>query len=181
MAISLILSSSFAFLQSLVQSTLAAPPQRSGSSHGLCFPSARPNIEGPLVVGLPDPLPFRLQGLVTLLAVFSLRRLADLFQTGSAHGIYPSESYPPPGSGPLPAGMAHVPFAPAVVADVPVGPAGQVSASGLCPRWKFPSSSAGLGRQCREAPMGFAPSRVIAKASTGMSPDLLSRALSDPL
>jgi hypothetical protein len=79
MAISLILSSSFAFLQSLVQSTLADPPQRVSSSPGLWFPSAHSGVEGPLVVGLPDPLRFRLQGLVTLLTACSLRSLADLF------------------------------------------------------------------------------------------------------
>jgi hypothetical protein len=99
------------------------------------------------------------------------------FQIGSARGIHPSESYLPPESWPLPAKTAHLPFSPAVVSDVPVGPARQAAASGCCPRRKFPPASAGLARRPREAPLGFAPSRVMAKAWTGIPPDLLSRAL----
>jgi hypothetical protein len=48
------------------------------SSHGLSFPSAHTGNEGPLAAGLADPATFRLQGLVTLLAVYSPRSLSGL-------------------------------------------------------------------------------------------------------
>jgi hypothetical protein len=51
-AISFILSSSCAFLQSFTQSTLAVRPQPVGSSLGLSFPSAHVRIEDPLFVSL---------------------------------------------------------------------------------------------------------------------------------
>jgi hypothetical protein len=50
-----LLSSSFAFLQSLLQRILASRPQPSGSSHGLSFPSA---LQGPKVHS-PRVLPAR--------------------------------------------------------------------------------------------------------------------------
>jgi hypothetical protein len=49
-----------------------------GPSHGLSFPSTHAGDEGPLAAGHASPASFRLQGLVTLLAAYSLRRLAEL-------------------------------------------------------------------------------------------------------
>jgi hypothetical protein len=70
-------SPSLAFLQSLTQLTLAASPQRCGSSHELLFPSAQVRIGDPLFGRLP-PLPsFRLPGLFTRLTVYSLRFLVS--------------------------------------------------------------------------------------------------------
>jgi hypothetical protein len=50
------LSSSSTFLQSITQLILADWPQPVSSSLGLSAPSALARIEGPPVVGLPDPL-----------------------------------------------------------------------------------------------------------------------------
>jgi hypothetical protein len=56
---------------------LAVRPRPVGSSLGLLLPSALAGIEGPLLVSVPHSLPFRLQGLVTLLTACSLRSLVD--------------------------------------------------------------------------------------------------------
>jgi len=76
------LSSSSAFLQSpRFRSYPGAVPGGTSprSSLELCFPTAHAAVEGPLTAGpLPWPATFRLQGLVTLLTVSALRRLAGL-------------------------------------------------------------------------------------------------------
>jgi len=70
------LSASFAFLQSLAQHGLVRQPKPADTSHGLCFPSA---LEGPEIHmprALPGPATLRLQGLATLLTLYSLRARA---------------------------------------------------------------------------------------------------------
>jgi len=71
-----ILSSSFAFLQSFAQRDLVRPPQQAHTSHGLSFPSAHQDLAVHLPRALPQPATFRLQGLATLLAVYSRRARA---------------------------------------------------------------------------------------------------------
>ncbi len=73
------LSSSSAFLQSIAQRSLADPPQRVDSSHGLSRPFSTRRLRGPLPRGLPHPATFRPQGLVTLSAAYSLRAPAGSF------------------------------------------------------------------------------------------------------
>jgi hypothetical protein len=70
------LSSSFAFLQSIAQHDLARQPLPAGTSHGLSLPSARVRFGGPQFAGFARPATFRLQGLATLLAAYSLRARA---------------------------------------------------------------------------------------------------------
>jgi hypothetical protein len=70
-------STSFTFLQSLTQLTLAASPQRNSSSPELLFPSAQVRVGDPLFGRLP-PLPtLRLPGLATRLTAYSLRLLVS--------------------------------------------------------------------------------------------------------
>jgi len=71
-----VLSSSFAFLQSFAQHNLACRPQPIGTSHGLWFPTALEGSEIHLPQALPAPATVRLQGLVTLGAVYALRARA---------------------------------------------------------------------------------------------------------
>jgi hypothetical protein len=71
-----ILSSSFAFLQSLAQRDLVRPPQQANSSLGLSLPSAHQDLAVHLPRALPQPATFRLQGLATLLAAYSRRARA---------------------------------------------------------------------------------------------------------
>jgi hypothetical protein len=71
-----ILSSSFAFLQSLAQCNLARRPQPVGTSRGLLLPTALEGSEIHLSRALPAPATVRLQGLVTLGAVYALRARA---------------------------------------------------------------------------------------------------------
>jgi hypothetical protein len=92
-AISFILSSSFAFLQSLVQSTLADWPQPVSSSLGLWFPSARAGIGGPLVVSLPHSLRSAFRVWLPSWRFAPFDPWPVLFRTGSALGIHPSESF----------------------------------------------------------------------------------------
>jgi hypothetical protein len=76
-----ILSSASAFLQSFRRSNLAEHRRlrdAPDSSHGLSFPSAHTSREDPLLAGLALPASFRLQGLVTLLTVYSPHGLAGL-------------------------------------------------------------------------------------------------------
>jgi hypothetical protein len=54
---------------------------------------------------------FRLQGLATLLAVFSSAALPTLFQVGSALGLRPSEHSPRIGRHDIPAALTHLPLA----------------------------------------------------------------------
>ena len=70
-----ILSSSFASFKSLSRQNLASRPKPISSSLGLWFPAA---LSGPEVylTRACQPATFRLQGLATLLAVYSLRSLA---------------------------------------------------------------------------------------------------------
>jgi hypothetical protein len=70
------LSSSFAFLQSIAQHNLVCRPQSANSSHGLLLPSAHQGSAVHLSRDMPEPATFRLQGLVTLLAVYSRRARA---------------------------------------------------------------------------------------------------------
>lgn len=74
-----ILSSSSAFLQRFAQHILAHRPQPTGSSHGLSLPTALEGSEVHLPRAVPAPATFRLQGLATLLAAYSLRARAGFF------------------------------------------------------------------------------------------------------
>jgi hypothetical protein len=76
-----ILSSTLAFLQSLASASPSRPHRlrsTTGSSHGLLLPSTHAGNGGPLSTGHARPAMFRLQGLATLLTVYSPRNLAGL-------------------------------------------------------------------------------------------------------
>jgi hypothetical protein len=80
----------FTFLQSFFQQILAARRNEFGSSHGLGFPLAL-EVSKVHVSRVCLPAVFRLQGLDTLLTVYSLRAVPAVFQAGSAYGIHPSK------------------------------------------------------------------------------------------
>jgi hypothetical protein len=91
-------SASWAFLQSLSGLTLAGAASHASSSHGLFFPSAPVRFKGPLFDRLPNLPSFRLQGLLTLLVVYSLRILVRLISSpprswDSPFGAFPLERY----------------------------------------------------------------------------------------
>ena len=85
-------STSFALLQSELPQILAGSPQRTGSSPGLHFPAAHIRSEGPLVWQFSRLPSFRLQGLATLLTVYSLRIPAGVLASRSARGIHPFQA-----------------------------------------------------------------------------------------
>jgi hypothetical protein len=64
--------------ESLTQSHLADSPQRISTSHGLSFPTAHQASKVRLSRTLPPLAIFRLQGLTTLLTVYTLRSRASL-------------------------------------------------------------------------------------------------------
>jgi hypothetical protein len=109
------LSSSFAFLQSLTQRTLARQPQPASTSHGLSLPTALEGPEVHLPRALPTPATFRLQGLLTLLAAFSFRARASFISHRRRSwdlpfGAFASRKV----SAAFPGGRAHIPFRPPV-------------------------------------------------------------------
>jgi hypothetical protein len=132
-AISFVLSSSFVFLQSFRQSTLAVRPQPVGSSLGLLFPSALAGIEGPLFVSVPHLLPFRLQGFATLLAGCSLRSLVDPFSDRQRSWDSPFGAILPPARSNGATRTGPLTVSPAVVPDAKIGSARQAAVSGLIP------------------------------------------------
>jgi hypothetical protein len=85
-------STSFAFLQSEQPQVLADSPEPTGSSPGLFFPTAHIRSEGPLVWPHSKRPWFRLQGLITLLTVYSLRIPAGVRASRSAPGIFPFQA-----------------------------------------------------------------------------------------
>jgi len=106
--------SSFASVLSLSEPNLANRPQPVGASHGLLLPTAHEESKVHSSRARPPAL-FRLQGLVTLLAVYALR-----FRAGSVShrqrswdspfGAFSTRKV----SGALPTGCAHLPFRPPV-------------------------------------------------------------------
>jgi len=181
-AIRLILSSRWAFLQSLVQSHLADRSQPVRSSHGLLFPSARAGFEGPLVVRVPHALPFRLQGLFTLLTVCSLRSLAGSLS-------HRQRSWDLPFGVILPVGCRHVSarrrprtVSPAVVPDATVRPARQAAVSGRLPVRKFLARGCGISTSAAGDSLVFPFQGVQPRPGPGFRPvssHALFSALSD--
>ena len=91
------------FPESLDQSHLAGSPQRISSSHGLLFPTALKASKVRLLRALPPLAIFRLQGLATLLTVYTLRNRAGLVSYrqrswDSPFGAFPSRKV----TGPFP-------------------------------------------------------------------------------
>jgi hypothetical protein len=91
-------AASWAFLQSVPRLTLAGLHPPSGSSHGLFPPTAPVRFEGPHHSRFPHPPSFRLQGLSTLVPVYSLRILVRPVSSsprswGSPFGAFSSEKY----------------------------------------------------------------------------------------
>jgi hypothetical protein len=111
-----ILSSSFAFLQSLAQHNLARQPQPVSASLGLCFPTALEDSEIHLPRAVPAPATVRLQGLATLWAVYALRGRAGFVSHrrrswDSPFGAFSSRKV----SAPFPAGSTRVPCLSSVI------------------------------------------------------------------
>jgi hypothetical protein len=67
-----------AFLQSIATVEPSRVPQPRGSSRGLSVPTTQVRFEGPLFDRIPLLSSFRLQGLATLLTVYSPQALVDL-------------------------------------------------------------------------------------------------------
>jgi hypothetical protein len=110
-----ILSSSFAFLQSVAQHNLARRPRPIGTSHGLSFPTALEGSEIHFSRAVPPPATVRLQGLVTLWAVYALRARAGFVSHrrrswDSPFGAFSSRKV----SRSFPSGSTHVPFVPSL-------------------------------------------------------------------
>jgi hypothetical protein len=139
----------------LFQSNPADQPQPVCSSLGLSFPSALAGIEGPLCVGVPHPLPFRLQGLATLLAVCSLRSLADPVSDRQRSWDSPFGAFLPPVCSAVSIRTDPPTISPALVPDVPVGPVWQAAGPGFSGRRKFLSASVVLVRLLEVTPWVF--------------------------
>jgi hypothetical protein len=111
-----VLSSGFAFLQSLAQHNLARQPQPPSTSHGLLLPTALEDLEIHLPRALPSPATVRLQGLATLLTAYALRARAGFVSHrrrswDSPFGAFSFRKV----SAAFPGGRTRVPFLPSVI------------------------------------------------------------------
>jgi ribosome modulation factor len=156
-AISFILSSSFAFLQSLPQSILAVRPRPVSSSLGLSFPSALAGIEGPLVVSLPHSLSSAFRVWLPSWRLAPFDAWAVLFRTAGALGIHPSEPH-------LPSDRSNVsirPYphavSPAVLLGATAKSARQAAVSGLLSPAEVPFSQRGFSTFAAGHSLGFCP------------------------
>jgi hypothetical protein len=141
----------------LTQSSLAIRPQPVGSSHGLLVPSAHQETKVHSTRAC-RPATFRLQGLITLLAVSSLRIRAGFLSHrrrswDSPFGVFPSRKV----SGTFPPGSTHIPFRPAsdpaaVAESRPNG----LRFLGFDPFESPLRPGEGLARRPPDTPMGFA-------------------------
>jgi hypothetical protein len=170
-----LLSSGFAFLQSITQSNLAAARGRSLRTKQLLpwalFPYSTLGVEGPLTTGFACPLRSALRVWLPSRRFTPFDPVPVLFHTGSARGIHPSELSP---LGRFPSRFrdrrTHLPFHPPILPALqrPKAPAPSRLAG---PRFLgfLPSESAsqpGMGLACRllAAPLGFSPSRAFSES-----------------
>jgi hypothetical protein len=151
------LSSSFAFLQSVTQHSLARRPQPTSSSLGLLLPTALEDPEVHWPQTLPTSATFRLQGLVTLWAAYSFRARAGFVSHrrrswDSPFGAFASRKV----SATFPGGRTHIPFRrtgdPGAES---AGPAQWTAVSGLLPFRESLAAAAGLVQRLLVAPLGF--------------------------
>jgi hypothetical protein len=156
-----VLSSSFAFLQSVAQRCLVGRPQSADSSHGLLVPTALEGAEVHISRTLPAPASVRLQGLATLLAAYALRARAGFVSHqqrswDSPFGAFSSQKV----SATFPGGRTHVPFLPSVIPPPKrwAGPTGRGSWALTLPR--VPGDRTGFNSPTAGCSLGFCPSRV---------------------
>jgi hypothetical protein len=173
------LSSSFAFLQSVLQRALASRSRSASASHGLSFPSAHQDSAIHMPRVLPRPATVRLQGLVTLLTAFARRTRVGLVSCrrrswDSPFGVFTSQKV----SEAFPPGRTHIPFLrPLYQSQLRDRPARSAAVSGLQPFREFLARTAGLAQLLAGYSPGFFPFRAFtATTLTGSSPGLLSRA-----
>jgi len=88
-----LLSPGFAFLSELFERTLAGPPKRARLLSWALTPYSTSGSEGPSAAGFACPLRIRLQGLVTLLTVFSLRGPAGFLSRRRRSWDSPCEAF----------------------------------------------------------------------------------------
>jgi hypothetical protein len=167
--------------ESLTQSHLAGWPQPTSTSHGLRFPTALTASKVRFTRALPPPATFRLQGLATLVTVYSLRGLASLISYrqrswDSPFGAFSSRVV----TGRFRLGRTHVSFTHRYTLASEDSGAGSTS----CDFWALthPASpwrpDVGLGRRPLVAPLGFSLPGFRSEAWVRISPDLRSRASS---
>jgi hypothetical protein len=160
------LSSSFAFLQSVAQRNLVCRPRPADSSHGLLLPSAHQGPAIHLPRALPQPATFRLQGLATLLTVYSRRARAGFVSHrrrswDSPFGAFPSRKV----SATFPGGRTHVPFIPSLFPPPRrrVGPTGR--GFWALPLSRVPGDLAGVNSPVTGCSHGLRPLRVFQRKS----------------
>ncbi len=140
------------------------------SSHGLLLPTAHPGSEVHCSRAQSLPATFRLQGLVTLLTVYSLESLAGFVSHRQRSWDSPFGGFPSREALPAfrPEG-ARIPLCPAVFLP-PEGarPARRTSVSGLIPPESALRSRGVLVRRPPAPPMGFAP---LGSATKALNPD----------
>jgi hypothetical protein len=161
---------------SVTQQILAGESQRASSSHGLCFPTARARSKVHITRAC-RPALFRLQGLVTLLAAYSLRSLAGFLSRRQRSWDSPFEAFSSRRSTrAFPLECTHVPFrshAHEVQAQSRHGCRGFWVLTFL----RVPGGSHVFSTQTAGCSRGFHTFQGLeANALTGVSPDLLSRA-----
>jgi len=124
--------------------------------------------------GFCRPALFRLQGLVTLLVVYSLRAVPTLFQVGSAYGIAPSELSPPERYPWLSPRMHPLAVSPAC--DRPSLDGGvQFATSGLCPFRESLAAHTRLTYRRAGCSLGFCFPEFATKIFTGANRNPLLR------
>jgi hypothetical protein len=172
-----ILSSSFAFLQSFTQSYLVEGPQSFNSSHELPFPSAHSSNEEPFVANRSVTRRFRLQGLITLLTVLSLRCLAGFVSHRQRSWDSPF-GVPPPVRFPLVTKRDDPPtVSPAVsLTAEAISRPDRLRFLGFGPDRRFPRWHVGLAQPPEDTPLGFSLPGFFTKVLARLSPALLSRA-----
>jgi hypothetical protein len=127
--------------------------------------------------GLCLPATFRLQGLATLLAAYSLRSRAGFVSHrqrswDSPFGAFSFRKV----SGPFPSGRTHLLFPLSVYPRRRHGPARQVAVPGFQPFRESLAATRGVSARAAGCSLGFHPSRASTNAWARFSPRLLSRA-----
>jgi hypothetical protein len=162
----------------LSRSRLAACPQARGTSSGLSSPSAHAAIEVRLARALPRPAPSVHRVWLPSRRLAPSTALPAVFQTGSAHGVHPSERSPRPRLSCIPARSDPLAVTAARRLAEPKLDAATRPKTGFRGRPRTSPLRKGgcLAHRPPEAPMGFCPSQGIwTPALAGISARLLPR------
>jgi hypothetical protein len=174
----------WASLWSFAQHLLARPPQRTGLSHGLSFPSARAGIGDRFVLQRASHRSprFRLQGLITLWTALSRRIRAGFVSYrqrswDSPFGAFPFHTVP----GAFPPERTHLPIARPVHNAAQGGEAGPDDRGfWALTRTRVPCDRRVISATTAGCSLGLSPSKACGLRTLPSVPGFLSRACHVP-